>query len=71
MNHLPDATKYHVAINVKQYNKGLNCGRCMQVQCKDPPCKFNKIITAQATHRCPECAHGDLDMLLPLFLGHR
>ncbi|ETW09030.1 hypothetical protein H310_01498 [Aphanomyces invadans] len=67
MNHLPTATKYHVAMNDKQYNEGLNCGRCVQVQCTDSRCTSNKVMTAQVTDRCPECSHGDLDMTLPLF----
>ncbi|KAF0686376.1 Aste57867_21820 [Aphanomyces stellatus] len=64
---LPSATMYHVAMNDPQYNTGLNCGRCVSIQCTDPRCKSNKVMMAQVTDRCPECKSGDLDMTLPLF----
>ncbi|ETW09020.1 hypothetical protein H310_01490 [Aphanomyces invadans] len=67
MHPLPNATLYHVAMNDKQYNSGLHCGRCVQIECKDPRCTSNRTVLAQVTDRCPECKFGDLDLTLPLF----
>ncbi|EQC34184.1 hypothetical protein SDRG_08391 [Saprolegnia diclina VS20] len=61
------APKFHAAMNNFQWNTGGHCGRCVEVQCMDPKCTRNDVVLGQITDRCPECAHGDLDMSLPMF----
>jgi len=50
-----------LAINSKQYNNSLSCGRCINIQYTNK----NKSISSQTaivTDICPECKFGDLDL---------
>jgi expansin (peptidoglycan-binding protein) len=48
--------KYGLAINAKQYNNSLSCGKCINIQYN------NRNINAMVTDICPECKFGDLDL---------
>jgi expansin (peptidoglycan-binding protein) len=48
--------KYGVAINSKQYENSLACGKCVNIKYK------NQNINAIVVDICPECAYGDLDL---------
>ncbi|EQC40762.1 hypothetical protein SDRG_01833 [Saprolegnia diclina VS20] len=67
MKPLDFAPKFHAAINDAQWGEGVNCGRCVAVQCTDPRCTSSAQVVGQITDRCPECKFGDLDMSLPMF----
>ncbi len=60
------APEFHVAINNEQWNTGVHCGRCVEVQCIDPRCTTKEKVVGQITDRCPECKYGDLDMSQPM-----
>jgi expansin (peptidoglycan-binding protein) len=47
---------YGVAINAKQYNNSLSCGKCVNIEYN------NRNINAIVTDICPECQFGDLDL---------
>jgi expansin (peptidoglycan-binding protein) len=47
---------YGVAINSKQYNNSLSCGKCVNIEYN------NRNINAIVTDICPECQFGDLDL---------
>ena len=47
---------YGLAINSKQYNNSLSCGKCVNIQYQ------NRNINGIITDICPECQHGDLDL---------
>ncbi|RQM29034.1 hypothetical protein B5M09_003212 [Aphanomyces astaci] len=67
MTWLDFAPRFHAALNDKQWSSGVHCGRCVLVTCTDPRCTSRESVLGQVTDRCPECAHGDLDMSLPMF----
>lgn len=48
--------KYGVAINAKQYDNSLSCGKCVNIKYN------NRNINAIVVDICPECAYGDLDL---------
>lgn len=49
-----------VAINSKQYNNSLSCGRCIKIEYQNNQI-FNSIYTI-VTDICVECNYGDLDL---------
>ena len=50
-------SKIQVALNSKQWNNSLNCGRCVSISYQNTP-----PITALISNKCPECKYGDLDL---------
>lgn len=48
--------KYGVAINAKQYENSLACGKCVNIKYN------NRNINAIIVDICPECSYGDLDL---------
>ncbi|OQR93656.1 hypothetical protein ACHHYP_02353 [Achlya hypogyna] len=67
MKPLDLAVKFHAAMNNDQWQTGIHCGRCVEVQCVDPRCTSREKVLGQVTDRCPECKYGDLDMGYPMF----
>ncbi|KAL7687569.1 putative rlpA-like protein, double-psi beta-barrel [Plasmopara halstedii] len=63
MSAIPSASTNYVAINQAQWNNQRGCGRCLEVSCIDERCKVhNKTAIVQVLDRCPECAHGAVDL---------
>ncbi|GMF31710.1 unnamed protein product [Phytophthora lilii] len=60
---IPTASTNYVALNQAQWDSLGNCGRCIEVSCIDEQCTVqNKTAVVQVLDRCPECAHGALDL---------
>ncbi|KAG9413855.1 hypothetical protein AC1031_013064 [Aphanomyces cochlioides] len=53
---------YFAALNAKQWNFNMECGRCAQVTCTSNECAGGSPITVMITDQCPECLHGALDL---------
>ena len=50
------------AINIKQWDDGKACGRCVKARCVDDRCKIkNQDVLVQIVDQCPECKEGDVD----------
>ncbi|GMF31341.1 unnamed protein product [Phytophthora fragariaefolia] len=63
MSAIPSASNNYVALNQAQWDSLGNCGRCIEVSCIDKQCTVqNKTAVVQVLDRCPECAHGALDL---------
>ncbi|KAG6611755.1 RxLR-like protein [Phytophthora cinnamomi] len=63
MSAIPSASNNYVALNQAQWDNLGNCGRCIEVSCIDEQCTVkNKTAVVQVLDRCPECAHGALDL---------
>ncbi|KAG1686353.1 hypothetical protein DVH05_015165 [Phytophthora capsici] len=63
MSAIPTASTNYVALNQAQWDTLGNCGRCIEVSCVDEQCTVqNKTAVVQVLDRCPECAHGALDL---------
>ncbi|OWZ03901.1 hypothetical protein PHMEG_00024290 [Phytophthora megakarya] len=63
MSVIPSASTNYVALNQAQWESLGNCGRCIEVSCIDEQCTANnKTAVVQVLDRCPECAHGALDL---------
>jgi expansin (peptidoglycan-binding protein) len=63
MSAIPTASTNYVALNQAQWDSLGNCGRCIEVSCIDEQCTVqNKTAVVQVLDRCPECAHGALDL---------
>ncbi|KAG7380083.1 hypothetical protein PHYPSEUDO_007789 [Phytophthora pseudosyringae] len=63
MSATPTASTNYVALNQAQWDTLGNCGRCIEVSCVDAQCTAqNKTAVVQVLDRCPECAHGALDL---------
>ncbi|CAI5732184.1 unnamed protein product [Peronospora destructor] len=68
MSTIPTASTNFVALNEEQWNTLGNCGRCIEVSCIDDQCTVqNKMAVVQVLDRCPECAHGALDLSPTVF----
>ncbi|CAH0493580.1 unnamed protein product [Peronospora farinosa] len=68
MSAIPTASTNFVALNEEQWNTLGNCGRCIEVSCIDVQCTVqNKTAVVQVLDRCPECAHGALDLSPTVF----
>ncbi|UIZ27819.1 hypothetical protein KXD40_004718 [Peronospora effusa] len=68
MSAIPTASTNFVALNEEQWNTLGNCGRCIEVSCIDAQCTVqNKTAVVQVLDRCPECAHGALDLSPTVF----
>jgi expansin len=51
-----------VALNAPQYANGAMCGACISLSFNDPA--VGKVsVNAIVDNLCPECKHGDLDMV--------
>uniref|UniRef100_K3W699 Expansin-like EG45 domain-containing protein n=1 Tax=Globisporangium ultimum (strain ATCC 200006 / CBS 805.95 / DAOM BR144) TaxID=431595 RepID=K3W699_GLOUD len=62
-------TKY-AALNEKQWDATINCGRCAEVMCTDARCKGS--VSSEIVHivdQCPGCEYGDLDLAPTVFEG--
>ena len=59
--------KYFVAINSKQWDNGMSCGKCLTARCVDPMCTVNTPLTLFVADLCPECSHGDVDFSIPAY----
>ncbi|EGZ29137.1 hypothetical protein PHYSODRAFT_537560, partial [Phytophthora sojae] len=63
MSAIPTASTNYVALNQAQWDNLGGCGRCIEVSCIDEQCTAkNKTAVVQVLDRCPECAHGALDL---------
>ncbi|ETN08027.1 hypothetical protein PPTG_12540 [Phytophthora nicotianae INRA-310] len=63
MSAIPSASTNYVALNQAQWDNLAGCGRCIEVSCIDEQCTAkNKTAVVQVLDRCPECAHGALDL---------
>uniref|UniRef100_H3GJJ9 Expansin-like EG45 domain-containing protein n=2 Tax=Phytophthora ramorum TaxID=164328 RepID=H3GJJ9_PHYRM len=63
MSAIPSASTNYVALNQAQWDNLGGCGRCIEVSCIDEQCTAqNKTAVVQVLDRCPECAHGALDL---------
>ncbi|KAE8988747.1 hypothetical protein PR003_g22343 [Phytophthora rubi] len=63
MSAIPSASTNYVALNQAQWESLGSCGRCIEVSCIDEQCTAkNKTAVVQVLDRCPECAHGALDL---------
>lgn len=64
----PNIGSNYAALNAKQWNHTMNCGRCAEVACADSRCSdtaTTKIV--YIVDQCPECANGDLDLSPHIF----
>eukprot|EP00033_Pygsuia_biforma_P001756 GCRY01001966.1.p1 GENE.GCRY01001966.1~~GCRY01001966.1.p1 ORF type:complete len:246 (+),score=29.12 GCRY01001966.1:136-873(+) len=52
----PAANVYFAALNAPDWDNSNHCGRCALINFE------GKSVTVQIRNKCPECAHGDLDL---------
>ncbi|CAG5091310.1 Oidioi.mRNA.OKI2018_I69.PAR.g12962.t2.cds [Oikopleura dioica] len=61
-----ETTKYFVALPKPMWEKGANCGRCVEIDCTagnvGTNCDAGKTTVAMVVDSCPECHEGDLDL---------
>lgn len=61
-----ETTKYFVALPKPMWQDGLNCGRCVEINCTagnvGTNCDKGKTTVAMVVDSCPECHEGDLDL---------
>lgn len=53
--------KYYLAMNSKQYDSGLACGRCINVNYQ------NRNIIGYVVDSCGSCEYGDIDLSIPMY----
>ena len=63
----PWAQTYFAAINSEQWDDGRACGRCVSARCIDSRCTNKDPVTLMIVDKCPECAHGALDLSIPAY----
>ncbi|RLN20744.1 hypothetical protein BBJ28_00001027 [Nothophytophthora sp. Chile5] len=68
MSALSFASTNYAALNNEQWDGLQNCGRCAEVSCADDRCADQTTTeVVQLLDRCPECAHGALDLSPTVF----
>jgi hypothetical protein len=59
---------HFAAINIKQWEDGKACGRCIKARCVDERCTVkDKEVLVQVVDLCPECKEGDVDFSFPAY----
>lgn len=64
----PQFSRMFAAMNIKQWEGGAVCGRCIKAKCVDPKCETkDKEVVVQILDLCPECKYGDVDFSYPAY----
>ncbi|OQR89184.1 hypothetical protein ACHHYP_06432, partial [Achlya hypogyna] len=66
MDVIPAFKSLYVSLNLELYAQGINCGRCIEVQCTDERCQKQPKLVAQVANSTPG-ARGDVSLSNSLF----